>query len=184
MLNINFIALWKLPVLLIVMPLCAYLLLSYTAYVFGFWFCCLWLLMFLVYIVLLFSVITVDCLLSCFQTFFFFVTPYSNYMVGQINYYICFIISLIRFTDKHKMKVQNQGRCTLMPISNILTNKQGDIHTDRRNQNVILLDTEKLEGGHLSSFRTSSSDVPGPTENPFSRLCWFDTSNNLICLYK
>ena len=115
---------------------------------------------------------------------FFFVTPYSNYMVGQINYYICFIISLIRFTDKHKMKVQNQGRCTLMPISNILTNKQGDIHTDRRNQNVILLDTEKLEGGHLSSFRTSSSDVPGPTENPFSRLCWFDTSNNLICLYK
>ena len=48
MLNINFIALWKLPVLLIVMPLCAYLLLSYTAYVFGFWFCCLWLLMFLV----------------------------------------------------------------------------------------------------------------------------------------
>ena len=118
------------------------------------------------------------------NVFFFFVTPYSNYMVGQINYYICFIISLIRFTDKHKMKVQNQGRCTLMPISNILTNKQGDIHTDRRNQNVILLDTEKLEGGHLSSFRTSSSDVPGPTENPFSRLCWFDTSNNLICLYK
>ena len=38
-------------------------------------------------------------------------------MVGQINDYISFVISFIRFMDKPEVKFQNQGLCTLIPIN-------------------------------------------------------------------
>ncbi len=52
---------------------------------------------------------------NCF--FFSLLLLLFKCVVGQINYYISFVIGLIRFTDEPKVIFQNQGQCTLMPIN-------------------------------------------------------------------
>ena len=68
-----------------------------------------------VYFVLLFVIQRPTRLLNSFYTCFSFSLAVFQCVVGQINYYISFVISLIRFTDKPEVIFQNQGKCTLMP---------------------------------------------------------------------
>ena len=51
------------------------------------------------------------------ELFFFPFTASFECVVGQINYYISFVIGLIRFADEPGVQFQNQGQCTLMPIN-------------------------------------------------------------------
>ena len=54
-------------------------------------------------------------LLNSFYACFSFSLAVFQCVVGQINYYISFVITLIRFMDKPEVIFQNQGKCTLMP---------------------------------------------------------------------
>ena len=56
-------------------------------------------------------------LMNSFQSCFSLSLALFQCVVGQINNYISFAISLIRFMDKPEVKFQNQGQCTQIAIN-------------------------------------------------------------------